>query len=129
MDSGLVMNVKEEAKANTLYRKVVFTGPKSQLVLMCLQPGEEIGAEVHDGDQMLYIVDGEGFASLGGHREEIEKGSVVVVPAGVVHNVVNGEGEPLKLFTVYAPPQHAIGTVHRTKQEAEYAEAAEAALS
>lgn len=129
MDAGLVMNVKEAAKANTLYRKVIFTAPKSQLVLMCLQPGEEIGAEVHDGDQMLYVVDGAGFCLLGGHREEIEKGSVVYVPAGVLHNVVNGEGEPLKLFTVYAPPQHAIGTVQATKREADYAEVAAATLT
>ena len=129
MDAGLVTDIKAAAKANDLYRKVLFTGPKSQLVLMCLRPGEEIGAEVHDGDQVIYVVDGVGFVSLGGHREEIEKGSIVFVPAGVTHNVVNGESDPLKLFTIYAPPQHAIGTVHRTKQEADYAEAVEATLT
>jgi mannose-6-phosphate isomerase-like protein (cupin superfamily) len=115
MKEKFVSDIANAARKNDNYRNVIFTGPKSQLVLMSLLPGEEIGAEVHDGDQILYIVDGEGRAVLDGVDEEIEKGSLVFVPTGVRHNVVCDKGEPLKLFTLYAPPQHAAGTVERTK--------------
>lgn len=118
MNSGYVADIKKAAKDNDYFRDVIFTAPKSQLVLMSLQPDEEIGMEVHDGDQILYIVDGDGYAVLDDSKHEIEKGSVVFVPTGVRHNVVNGGDEPMKLFTVYAPPQHAPGTVQPTKAEA-----------
>jgi mannose-6-phosphate isomerase-like protein (cupin superfamily) len=99
---------------------------KSQVVLMSLLPGEEIGAEVHQGDQLLYAVKGSAVAVINGVKEPFEKGTMFCVPAGAEHNVINSgdEGdEPFKLFTVYAPPEHADGTVHETKAEADAAEA------
>ncbi|HVD01467.1 MAG TPA: cupin domain-containing protein [Candidatus Dormibacteraeota bacterium] len=115
MNNGYVVNIKKAAKDNEYFRDVVFTAAKSQLVLMSLQPDEEIGMEVHDGDQVIYLVDGEGFAVLDGSKHDIKKGSIVFVPTGVRHNVVNNGDEPMKLFTVYAPPQHAAGTVEPKK--------------
>jgi mannose-6-phosphate isomerase-like protein (cupin superfamily) len=122
MTQGYVVNIKKDAKDNGFFRKVLFTGTKSQLVLMSLRPGEEIGAEVHKVDQVLYVVDGEGKVVLDGIDKEFEKGEIAFVPAGVQHNVINTDDEPMKLFTIYAPPQHAAGTVHRTKAAAEQAE-------
>jgi len=122
MTQGYVVNIKKAAKDNDFFRKVLVTGTKSQLVLMSLRPGEEIGAEVHKVDQILYVVDGEGKVVLDGIDKEFEKGEIVFVPAGVQHNVINTDDEPMKLFTIYAPPQHAPGTVHRTKAVAEEAE-------
>jgi mannose-6-phosphate isomerase-like protein (cupin superfamily) len=122
MTQGYVVNIKKAAKDNDFFRKVLFTGTKSQLVLMSLRPGEEIGVEIHKVDQVLYVVDGEGRVVLDGVDKEFEKGEIVFVPAGVQHNVINTDGEPMKLFTIYAPPQHAPGTTHRTKAVAEEAE-------
>ncbi len=122
MSESYVVDIKKAAKDNEFFRQVLFTAKKSQLVLMALKPGEEIGAEVHEVDQILYVVDGEGKVVLDGAGQEFEKGMIVVVPAGVRHNVINTDDEPMKLFTVYAPPQHAAGTVHRTKADAEAAE-------
>jgi mannose-6-phosphate isomerase-like protein (cupin superfamily) len=122
MSESYVVDIKKAAKDNEFFRQVLFTAKKSQLVLMALQPGEEIGAEVHEVDQILYVVDGEGKVVLDGADQEFEKGMIVVVPAGVRHNVINTDDEPMKLFTVYAPPQHAAGTVNRTKADAEAAE-------
>ena len=117
MDNGYVADIKKSAKENDNFRKVLFTTNRSQLVLMSLQPGEEIGREVHDGDQVIYIVAGEGFASVGEKTTDIDKGSVLFIPAGVPHNVGNTDDEAMKLFTVYAPPQHKPGTVEREKNE------------
>jgi mannose-6-phosphate isomerase-like protein (cupin superfamily) len=127
MTQGYVLNIKKAAKDNDYFRRVLFTGTKSQLVLMSLRPGEEIGAEVHKVDQILYVVDGEGKVVLDGVDKEFDKGEIVFVPAGVHHNVINTDDEPMKLFTVYAPPQHAAGTVHRTKAVADEAEREELA--
>jgi mannose-6-phosphate isomerase-like protein (cupin superfamily) len=118
MTNGYVANIKKAAKENDYFRDVIFTAAKSQLVLMSLQQDEEIGMEVHDGDQIIYLVDGEGFAVLDDSKHEIDKGSVVFVPTGVRHNVVNTGDEPMKLFTIYAPPQHAAGTVEPKKERA-----------
>ncbi len=126
MAEPYVADLKDEAKDNDYFRKVLFTGSNSQLVVMSLKPGEEIGTEVHKVDQLIYIVDGEGEAELDGAKKELDKGTIVCVPAGVRHNVVNSHDEPMKIFTVYAPPQHAPGTVHRTKEEAERGERVEA---
>ena len=115
MTEPFVGDLKHLAKHNANFREVLFTGGHSQLVLMSLEPGEEIGLEVHEVDQILYAVDGEGTAILGGVDYRFEKGVAVCVPAGVEHNVVNDGDEPLKLFTVYAPPQHAPGTIQKTK--------------
>ena len=118
MTNAYVIDIKKAAKENEAYRRVLVTAGKSQLVLMSLLPGEEIGTEVHDGDQVLYIVDGEGLAIIDGAKKEIDKGSIVFVPAGAQHNIVNTDDDSMKLFTVYAPPQHAAGTVQPVKKTA-----------
>jgi mannose-6-phosphate isomerase-like protein (cupin superfamily) len=118
-----VLDAKESAKRNTFFRKVLFTTEKSQLVVMSLLPREEIGTEAHDGDQLLYAVKGEGVAVINDAREPFEKGAILCVPARAPHNVINTGEQPLKLFTIYAPPQHAPGTIHETKADAEAAEA------
>lgn len=118
MATGFVADIKKAAKENDFYRNVIFTAPHSQLVLMSIEPGDEIGLEVHDGDQILYFVDGEGKVVLDGEEHEVEKGSIAFVPSGVQHNVVNTDEEELKLFTVYAPPQHPWNTVERKKKVA-----------
>ncbi len=118
-----VIDAKKAAKESSYFRKVLFTGTRSQLVAMALLPDEAIGTEVHgDVDQLLYIVKGEGVAVFGESEQSFEKGAVFCVPAGTRHNVINTGDEPLKLLTVYAPPQHAPGTVHVTKADADAAE-------
>jgi mannose-6-phosphate isomerase-like protein (cupin superfamily) len=116
-------DLKDAAKDSDDFRRVLFTGTHSQLVIMALPPREEIGEEVHDVDQILYAVEGEGEAFLDGRRKSFEKGDVVAVPAGTRHNIRNTGKKPLKLFTVYAPPQHPAGTVHHTRADAAAAEA------
>ena len=120
-----IVDVKRAAKENSFFRKVLITARKSQVVLMSLLPGEEIGTEIHEGDQLLYAVRGNGTAVIDGTSEPFAKGTMLSVPAGTEHNVINTGDEPFKLFTVYAPPQHAPGTIHETKAEAEAAEGAE----
>jgi mannose-6-phosphate isomerase-like protein (cupin superfamily) len=122
MVEPMVIDVKELAKDNTFFRRVVFTGAKSQLVLMSLHPTEEIGVEAHDVDQLLFVVKGEGQAVIDGKTSALEKGTMICVPAGARHNVINMGDESMKLFTVYAPPQHAPGTIHATKLDAVAAE-------
>lgn len=125
-----VIDAKTMAKQNSNFRKVLFTGTRSQLVVMALLPGEEIGTEVHGAvDQLLYVVTGGGIAVLGDTKETFGEGAMFCVPAGTTHNVVNTGDEPLKLFTVYSPPQHAAETVHETKMEADAAEMEHAAKS
>lgn len=124
MTSGFVTDIKKAAKDNEFFRHVVFTTRKSQVVLMSLRPGEEIGTEVHDGDQILYIVEGEGLVVMEDSEQDVEKGSIIVVPTGVRHNVTNTDDEPLKLLTIYTPPQHAAGTIQPTREEAQAAEPA-----
>jgi mannose-6-phosphate isomerase-like protein (cupin superfamily) len=116
-------DITARARANTYFREVLSTGPRCQVVVMSIQVGGEIGEEVHEGvDQVLVCVEGEGFAVLDGERSTVEPGHLVHVPAGTRHNLVNGGAADLKLYTVYAPPQHAIGTIHRTKAEADTSE-------
>ena len=122
MTEARVIDVKEQAKNNESFRQTLFTTDRSQLVIMSLRPGEDIGEETHDADQLLYAVNGEGTALIEGMKRTFEKGDVLCVPAGTRHNVVNGGKDPMKLFTVYTPPQHAPGTVHRTKADAQKAE-------
>jgi mannose-6-phosphate isomerase-like protein (cupin superfamily) len=117
-----IIELKEAAKENDAFRRVVFTAAKSQVVLMSLLPGEEIGSEIHESDQLLYAVKGEGVAVINGVREPFEKGAILCVPAGAQHNVVNTGERPMKLFTIYAPPQHASETIHETKADANAAE-------
>ena len=106
-----------------LAAQVLSTGPQSQVVVMSIPPGGEIGEEVHDSvDQVLVCVAGEGRAVLDGERSAVHPGHLVHVPAGTRHNLVNAGDTDLKLYTVYAPPQHAVGTIHRTKTEADASE-------
>jgi mannose-6-phosphate isomerase-like protein (cupin superfamily) len=108
------------ARENENFRQVLFTTERSQLVLMSLKPGEEIGEEVHEGiDQVLAFIGGEGEAVIEGERSPVLAGTVVVVPGGTRHNFINNGGTPLKLATIYTPPEHPDGTVHRTKEEAD----------
>ena len=113
-------DVTRLAGENENFRRVLFTTERSQLVLMSMPAGEEIGEEVHEGiDQVLAFVAGEGEAVIEGERRRVTAGSVVVVPGGTRHNFVATGDSPLKLYTVYTPPEHPDGTVHRTKQEAD----------
>ena len=124
MPDAKVIAVKDQAKENEAFRSVLFTGEKSQLVIMSLLPVEDIGEEVHeDVDQLLYLVHGEGVAVIEGREVAFEKGSIFCVPKGTRHNVKNLGDGPMKLFTIYAPPQHAPNTVHRTKADAQKEEA------
>ena len=122
---GYVDKITDRANANTFFREVLATGPHSQVVVMSIPAGDDIGAEVHaDVDQVLVIVSGQGEAVLAEQRTAIGPGSLVQVPAGTWHDIVNTGTDDLRLYTVYAPPQHAPGTIHRTKADAEAAEAA-----
>lgn len=107
---------------NSFFRQEIVTNDHSQLVVMSIEPGDEIGLETHDLDQVLVFVQGKGKAILDGVESAVENGSLVVVPSGVEHNFVNTGGEPLKLFTLYCPPEHEPGTIHRDKAEADAAE-------
>jgi len=123
-----VGHIEKATEKNKFFRKVLFTGKHSQLVVMCLKPKEEIGNEVHDNvDQFFRIEEGAAkFVFNGKERHVVKDGDAVVVPAGTYHNVINTSSDkPLKLYTIYTPPNHPDGTVHKTKAEAEVAEAAE----
>ncbi len=109
-------------KQNTDFRHEILTEQHSQLVLMSIEPGDDIGEETHEVDQVLVFVAGNGEAILDGERSEIAANHLVVVPAGTRHNFINTGQTPLKLFTVYSPPEEAPGTVHRTRAEAQAAE-------
>jgi mannose-6-phosphate isomerase-like protein (cupin superfamily) len=116
-------SIEEAARANSNFRRVLYTGPNAQLVVMSIPPGGEIGEEVHDdGDQMLTFVSGSGAAILDGETKPVGPEDLVFVPAGTRHNFRNDGNQDLKLYTVYAPPEHPDGTVHRTKEEADAAE-------
>lgn len=107
---------EELAQVNNNFRKVLFTGKYSQVVAMCLRPGEDIGEEVHeDGDQIFLIAEGSGEIKVGDDVHYVEEDALVVAPAGALHNVTNTGQTDLKLLTFYAPPEHPDGTVHETK--------------
>lgn len=112
----------ELARENENFRQTVVTGKHSQVVVMSIPPGEDIGEEVHDGDQILLFVEGEGEAVLDGRPSPIRAEDLAFVPAGTRHNFANKGAEPLSLVTIYAPPEHPDGTVHATKADAETAE-------
>jgi len=123
--AGYVGPIEKATEKNKYFRQVLFTGEHLQLVVMCLQPKEEIGNEVHpDVDQFFRIEEGEArFVFEGKERHTVSAGDAVVVPAGTFHNVINTSAtKPLKLYTIYTPPNHPEGTVHKTKAEAESAE-------
>jgi len=117
-----VRNLEEDTVENNNFRKVLNTTEKSQLVVMSLLPGEDIGEEVHDVDQFIRIEKGEGKAVLNGEEFNIEDEFAVVIPAGTRHNIINSNDSEMKLYTVYTPPEHADGIIHKTKAEAEAAE-------
>ena len=116
---GYVANIERDSLENENFRKVLYTDLHLQLVVMSLRPGEDIGEEVHDVDQFIRIEKGDGRAVLDGEEHSIGDGSVVVIPAGTRHNIINeSDAEPMKLYTLYAPPHHREGTIHETKAEA-----------
>lgn len=116
---GFVDDIEELTEHNADFRRVLYTGKQLQLVLMCLDPGEDIGEEVHpDRDQFFRIEKGKGEVSIDGHTTKIKGDYSIVVPAGARHNIRNTGDKPLSLYTLYAPPEHADGTVHVTKADA-----------
>jgi mannose-6-phosphate isomerase-like protein (cupin superfamily) len=116
---GFVQDIEGLANHNDAFRKVLYTARNCQLVLMALQPKEEIGAEVHRLDQFFRVEAGSGEAVVDGLRTPIRAGFAVLVPAGARHNIINTGAEPLKLYTLYAPPNHRDGVVHLTRADAE----------
>lgn len=117
---GYLTNIEKKSLENKYFREVLFTGPHSQLVVMSIAPGEDIGMETHaDVDQFIRVEAGKGKAVLNGEEHNLKDGSAVVIPAGTEHNIINGsQSEPLKLYTIYSPPEHPHGTVHKNKAEA-----------
>jgi mannose-6-phosphate isomerase-like protein (cupin superfamily) len=120
---GYVENIEKLTLENDNFRKVLYTAKNCQLVIMSLAPNEDIGEEVHKLDQFLRIESGTGKAVLDGSEHAISDGSVIIVPAGAKHNIINTSPDsPMKLYTVYAPPEHMDGVVRATKAEAEASE-------
>ena len=116
---GFVQDIEDIAVKNEDFRQVLYTARNCQLVVMALKPKEEIGAEVHKLDQFFRVEEGVGEAVLDGVRTAISAGFAVLVPAGTNHNIINTGSAPLKLYTLYAPPNHRDGVVHGTRAEAE----------
>ena len=116
---GFIDDIEARAVANANFRQVLYTAKHCQLVLMALKPGEDIGEEVHTLDQFFRVEDGEGEAVMDGVRTTNKAGFAVVVPAGARHNIIAGKSGPMKLYTLYSPPNHRDGVVHRTRAEAE----------
>ncbi len=116
---GYVTNIEKDSLENNNFRKVLYTAPHCQLVLMSLLPKEEIGEEVHTLDQFIRIEQGQGLAVLNDIEYPIEDGSAVVIPDGTKHNIINtSETESMKLYTLYAPPEHRDQVIHQTKNDA-----------
>lgn len=120
---GYVGNIEKETEENENFRKVLFTAPHSQLVVMNLQPNEEIGMEVHpENDQFIRIEKGEGKSVLNEEESTLESGSAVVIPAGTNHNIINSSAtDEMKIYTIYSPAHHPDGTIHQTKADAQAA--------
>ena len=120
MKRGFCDDIEDLTEENDDFRRVLYTGEHLQLVLMTLQPGEEIGEEVHaDRDQFFRIEEGEGVIDINGEANEVEDDIAVIVPAGARHNVRNTGDEPLRFYTIYGPPEHKDGIVQATKAEAD----------
>lgn len=124
--SGFKSNLKKDTESNSFFRRVLFTAPHSQLVLMSLNPLEEIGMEVHpENDQFIRIESGEAKAIINGEEFSLSPGDCVIIPAGNQHNILNTSStQELKLYTIYSPAHHPEGTIHKTKAEAFSAEEA-----
>ncbi|MGE5413664.1 MAG: cupin domain-containing protein [Syntrophomonadaceae bacterium] len=116
---GFVNDIEDLTEHNGDFRRVLYTGKNLQLVLMSIAPGEDIGEEIHpDRDQFFRVEKGKGEVTIDGRKTRIESDSAILVPAGAKHNVKNTGDKPLKLYTLYGPPEHKDGTVHATKAEA-----------
>ncbi|MDA1297590.1 MAG: cupin domain-containing protein [Chloroflexi bacterium] len=121
--NGYAVNIEAETLGNDNFRKVLYTAGHSQLVVMSIEPGDEIGEEVHHLDQFIRIESGEPLARLDGEESTLEDDWAIVIPAGTRHNIINtSRTKKLKLYSIYSPPEHADGTVHKTKAEADAAE-------
>ena len=118
MKKGFVTHIEHDAEENADFRRVLYTAEHMQLVLMSLKSGEEIGEEVHELDQFIRVEGGDGTAYLNGHTHPLHDGSAVVIPKGTRHNIVNTGTKDLKLYTLYAPPEHRDKTRHLTKEDA-----------
>lgn len=116
---GYVSNIEKLSLENEYFREVLYTDERLQLVVMSLLAGEEIGEEVHQLDQFIRVEKGNGKSILDGEEKDIADGFAVIIPSGVRHNIINTGGEPMKLYTLYAPPNHKPGTIHKTKAEAD----------
>jgi mannose-6-phosphate isomerase-like protein (cupin superfamily) len=117
---GYTTNIEKESLENEYFRKVLYTDERLQLVVMSLKPSEDIGEEVHALDQFIRIEKGDGKAVLDGEETILTDGSVVVIPQGTRHNIINTSPiNPLKIYTLYSPPNHKDGTIHKTKAEAD----------
>ncbi len=116
---GFNSNIEKDTRENMNFRKVAYTGAHSQLVLMSLKPGEEIGMEVHtDNDQFFRFESGTGKVLIDGNEYDVADGSAIIVPAGAEHNVINTGTDDLKMYTIYSPAHHKDGIIHRTKADA-----------
>jgi mannose-6-phosphate isomerase-like protein (cupin superfamily) len=113
-----ITNLEKDTKNNTFFRNVLFTTNNLQLVVMSLREGEEIGSEVHELDQFIRVEEGEAKAVLDGEEFTLVDGDVVIIPKGVNHNITNIGNVDLKLYSIYTPPEHKHGTIHKTKEEA-----------
>lgn len=126
---GYVANIEELSLTNEYFRQVLYTDSRLQLVLMSLLPNEDIGEEVHQLDQFIRIEKGSGKSVLDGQESDLSAGSVVVIPQGTRHNIINTSADaPLKIYTLYAPPNHKDGTIHKTKAAADKEEHADEAV-
>ena len=120
--NGFIIDIEDRTEGNREFRRVLYTGPHMQLVVMSLLPGEEIGEEVHEHtDQFFRIEDGRGEIRIDGRATPIESDMAMLVRAGTRHNVKNTGQKPLKFYTLYSPPEHADGTVHRSRADADAA--------
>ena len=116
---GFVNDIEKLTEENTDFRRVLYTGKHLQLVLMALAPGEDIGEEVHAGhDQFFRIEAGQGEVLIDGTRHRVKADDAIIVPGGALHNVINTGSDPLKLYTLYAPPEHRDGVIHPRKADA-----------
>jgi mannose-6-phosphate isomerase-like protein (cupin superfamily) len=116
---GYVQNIEELTVKNTDFRQVLYTTKQSQLVLMALHPKGEIGAEAHKSDQFFRVEEGSGEAVINGVRTAIRAGFAIIIPGGANHNIINTGTVPMKLYTIYSPPNHRDGVIHHTRAEAE----------
>lgn len=116
---GFVQDIESLTSKNDKFREVLYTAKNCQLVIMSLNPDEDIGAEIHTVDQFFRIEEGSGQAVLNGVRTAVQAGFAILVPAGTNHNIINTGDVPLKLYTLYSPPNHRDGVIHQTRSDAE----------